>query len=167
MNERSLENLKLGAQARYQGKIRQNVSILPETLEWLKKSGNASSRIDELVKAAKSGDLKSEYTQHRKTEEQQKSDNVYNQIQELKTEIERLRQERDHLQQDCDQLATELAASQQQIKNQPLPLPSSDAARDRALSKWKSKHRVGEQSSSYKQVREAMNLLLKELNQSG
>lgn len=58
MNERSLENLKLGAQARDQGKIRTNCTLLPETLEWLKKHGNASHLIDELVKAARTGNLK-------------------------------------------------------------------------------------------------------------
>lgn len=140
MNERSLENLKLGAASRYQGKIRQNVSILPETLEWLKKGGNASSRIDELVRAAKSGYLKSEYTQHRKAEEQPYSDNVYKQIQELKTEIERLRQERDHLQQ-------ELIASAKVTQQ-----PDLESSRDRFLASLP----VGKQAPEYKRTKKAI-----------
>jgi hypothetical protein len=91
VSERSLENLKLGAQARYQGKVRQNFTILPQTLEWLKKGGNASQRVDELVAAAKNGDLKSNYTHERKERENLESDSVYNQINDLKVELERLK----------------------------------------------------------------------------
>ncbi|WP_155823743.1 hypothetical protein [Gloeocapsa sp. PCC 7428] len=58
ISPRSLENLKLGALKRYQGKVRCNFTILPETLEWLKRGGNASSRIDQLVAAAKRKELK-------------------------------------------------------------------------------------------------------------
>lgn len=97
INERSLENLKLGAQARYQGKVRHNVSLLPETMEWLKKGGNASQRIDELVKAAKNGELKSDYTQNRKVEEQQSSNIVYNQIEQLEAEIRQLQSQVENL----------------------------------------------------------------------
>lgn len=95
INERSLENLKLGAIARYQGKIRQNVSILPETLEWLKCSGNASGMIDDLVAAAKNGFLKSNYTHQQMQAEQEQSNSVYKQIEALKSELEQIRQERD------------------------------------------------------------------------
>jgi len=91
ISERSLENLKLGAQARYQGKVRQNFTILPQTLEWLKKSGNASQRVDELVSSAKNGDLKSSYTHERKARENLNSNSAYNQINDLKVELERLK----------------------------------------------------------------------------
>lgn len=141
MNERSLENLKLGAQARYQGKLRQNFSILPETLEWLKKGGNASSRIDELVAAAKSGQLKSDYTQSRKEESYQNSDVVYKQIDELKTELKRLQQER-------DRLAEQLKACQASRLSQ----PDLESSRDVFLAKL----RLGKQAPEYKRVKKTL-----------
>lgn len=58
INPRSLENLKLGAEARYQGKVRRNTTLLPETIEWLEGRGNVSEMIDQLVAAAKSASLK-------------------------------------------------------------------------------------------------------------
>lgn len=91
ISERSLENLKLGAQARYQGKVRQNFTILPQTLEWLKKGGNASQRVDELVAAAKNGELKSNYTHEREIEKNLYSSSMYNQIEGLKVELEQLK----------------------------------------------------------------------------
>lgn len=51
------ENLKLGPQVRDKGKKRCNVTILPQTYEWLHKGGNASGRIDELVGKVLSGAL--------------------------------------------------------------------------------------------------------------
>ena len=54
INERSLENLKLGAASRRQGKVRRNTTLLPETIEWLEEQGNVSEMIDQLVAAAKS-----------------------------------------------------------------------------------------------------------------
>lgn len=91
VSDRSLENLKLGAQARYKGKVRQNFTILPETLEWLKKAGNASERIDLLVAAAKTGMVDSNNTHDKNNEQKAVSDSVYNQIEALKAEIEQLR----------------------------------------------------------------------------
>lgn len=91
ISERSLENLKLGAQARYQGKVRQNFTILPQTLEWLKKGGNASGRVDELVAAAKNGELKSSYIHEREIEKNLTSSSVYNQKNDLKVELEQLK----------------------------------------------------------------------------
>lgn len=58
INPRSLENLKLGAEARRQDKIRRNCSLLAETIQWLEGSGNASNMIDILVASARSGSLK-------------------------------------------------------------------------------------------------------------
>lgn len=52
-NPRSLENLKLGAEARNQGKQKLNVTLLPKTIRWLKARGNASLAIDDLVANAK------------------------------------------------------------------------------------------------------------------
>jgi chromosome segregation ATPase len=62
VSERSLENLKLGAKSRYQGKQRHNFTVLPETVQWLKGTGNASDAIDVLVEAAKSKGLLSNNT---------------------------------------------------------------------------------------------------------
>lgn len=155
VSDRSLENLKLGAAARYQGKVRQNVTILPDSLEWLKKGGNVSGRIDELVAAAKSGELKSIHTHDRKNEERLSSESVYKQIDELKTEIELLRSERVSLQQDCERLTTELAACQASQPQQ----PDLEAIRDHALTKLK----VGKQAPEYKRAKKYMDLLLAEL----
>lgn len=58
INPRSLENLKLGAEARNRDKIRRNTTLLPETVQWLEEHGNASFMIDTLVASAKSGALK-------------------------------------------------------------------------------------------------------------
>jgi predicted RNase H-like nuclease (RuvC/YqgF family) len=68
VSERSLENLKLGAQSRYQGKQRHNFTVLPETVQWLKGTGNASDAIDVLVEAAKSKGLLSNNTHDREPE---------------------------------------------------------------------------------------------------
>ena len=147
INERSLENLKLGAQARYQGKIRQNVSILPETLEWLKCSGNASGMIDDLVAAARNGGLKSNHTHDQIEVENQQSDGVYEQIEALKIEVEQLRL----------QLATLERENSKLIDSQ--ELPDYEAARDRALAKLK----LGKQAPEYKRAKKAMDLLLDQL----
>ena len=53
VNPRSLENLKLGAEARNQDKQRTNLTLLPETVRWLKGWGNASEKVDELVAEAR------------------------------------------------------------------------------------------------------------------
>lgn len=56
-HENSLENLKMGAIARNQGKKRVNVTLLPRTLEWLDRSGNRSEMIDEIVRRILKGEL--------------------------------------------------------------------------------------------------------------
>ncbi len=56
-HENSLENLKMGAIARRQGKKRVNVTLLPQTLQWLDRSGNRSEMIDEIVRRILKGDL--------------------------------------------------------------------------------------------------------------
>jgi hypothetical protein len=56
-HKNSLENLKMGAIARKQGKKRVNVTLLPQTLQWLDKSGNRSEMIDEIVRRILKGDL--------------------------------------------------------------------------------------------------------------
>lgn len=58
INPRSLENLKLGPAACDRNKQRTNLTLLPETVQWLKGRGNASALVDDLVAAAKNGKLK-------------------------------------------------------------------------------------------------------------
>ncbi len=94
MSERSLENLKLGAESRRQGKVRCNFTILPETIQWLKCSGNASSAIDNLVFAALNQKLFSKNIHDRKEELSTVSNDVYERkIQELEQSLEETYQE--------------------------------------------------------------------------
>jgi hypothetical protein len=51
MNENSLNNLKLGAAARKKGKVKLNLTVLPETARDLKRSGNASRFVELLLQA--------------------------------------------------------------------------------------------------------------------
>jgi regulator of replication initiation timing len=85
MSERSLENLKLGAESRRQGKVRHNFTILPETVQWLKCSGNASEAIDNLVFAALDQKLFSINTHDRIDKEQVLSNNTHDQKEEPST----------------------------------------------------------------------------------
>lgn len=85
MSERSLENLKLGAESRRQGKVRHNFTILPETVQWLKCSGNASEAIDNLVFAALDKKLFSTNTHDRIDKEQTLSNNTHERIEEPNT----------------------------------------------------------------------------------
>jgi len=55
VSDKSLANLALGRKG--QGKLRRNYTLLPETIDWLDRSGNASRRLDELVARVKSKDL--------------------------------------------------------------------------------------------------------------
>jgi len=81
MNPNSLENLKAGAVARCQGKVRCQITILPETKEWLARGGNLSGRIDEMVAKV----LKGELVGVRKMEEME------SEIVRLRAELERLK----------------------------------------------------------------------------
>lgn len=87
ISERSLENLKLGSKSRYQGKQRHNFTVLPETVQWLKGTGNASDAIDVLVEAAKSKGLLSNNTHQ--SEPQIVSNDVYERnIKDLEISLE-------------------------------------------------------------------------------
>jgi hypothetical protein len=56
-NPNSLANLN--PKARYKGKVRRNTSLLEETIGWLERiGGNVSQGIEDLVAAAKAGELK-------------------------------------------------------------------------------------------------------------
>lgn len=89
ISERSLENLKLGAESRRQGKVRHNFTILPETVQWLKGTGNASDAIDVLVEAAKNNNLFSNNTHDQKEQELVISNSVYEQkVRDLEISLE-------------------------------------------------------------------------------
>ncbi len=51
MNKNSLNNLKLGAAARKKGKVKLNLTVLPEVARDLKRSGNASRFVELLLQA--------------------------------------------------------------------------------------------------------------------
>jgi hypothetical protein len=51
MNENSLNNLKLGAVARNRGKVKLNLTVLPDVAKDLKRSGNASRFVELLLQA--------------------------------------------------------------------------------------------------------------------
>jgi hypothetical protein len=57
MNENSLNNLKLGAAARKKGKVKLNLTVLPEVASDLKRSGNASRFVELLLQAHKENRL--------------------------------------------------------------------------------------------------------------
>lgn len=145
ISERSLENLKLGAEARYQGKERHNFTVLPETLEWLKKGGNASRRIDELVAAAKSGELKSSYTHDRNHEQQLTSEYVYKQIETLQAELATAREQLRQLEQERDHLQSQLEQSTSQSTEQP--------NKEQECASFLASLRLGKQAPEYKRTK--------------
>lgn len=98
ISERSLENLKLGAESRRLGKVRHNFTILPETAEWLKATGNASDAIDGLVGDFRSGRLSSKHTHDGKEDKHVLPNDVYERIESLEKENEQLRSQLEKLQ---------------------------------------------------------------------
>ncbi len=162
VSDRSLENLKKGAQARYQGKERHNFTVLPETLQWLKSSGNASGMIDDLVAIAKNGGLKSNNTHDKEDEKNLDSNNVYKQMSALKAELEQLRSERDQLDREVNELHAkvgDLDLELTNLKQQPQQQLDFEAIRDRALASLK----LGKQAPEYKRAKKYMDLLLAQL----
>ncbi len=153
ISERSLENLKLGAKARDQDKIRHNFTIKPETIEWLKKGGNASGRIDELVAAAKSGELKPKDTHDRKAENLAESEGTHDRKAEnlsvfkhaYKQIIEALKAEVEQLQQQNAVLSEENASLLEQLE-QPQQSLDLEGKRDIFLASL----RLGKQAPEYK-----------------
>jgi DNA-binding transcriptional regulator GbsR (MarR family) len=87
VSERSLENLKLGSKFRDKGKQRHNFTVLPETVQWLKNTGNASDAIDKLVEAARKSELLSN------TDHQQKVKDLERDLEETYLELSRVRLE--------------------------------------------------------------------------
>lgn len=97
VSERSLENLKLGADSRRLGKVRHNFTILPATAEWLKATGNASDAIDGLIGDFRNGKLASKNTHDEKKDNQVFPNDVYEQIDSLKKENEDMRSQLENL----------------------------------------------------------------------
>lgn len=142
VSERSLENLKLGAESRRQGKLRHNFTILPETVRWLKATGNASDAIDGLVEAAGTGNLNSKNTHDWKEAQNTESNDVYDQrILELNQSLEEtyleLATARSRLQESLDKqqlLTNQLDCCQQDrvkiidLLNPALKFPGDNAA---------------------------------------
>jgi DNA-binding transcriptional regulator GbsR (MarR family) len=85
VSERSLENLKLGSKSRDKGKQRHNFTVLPETVQWLKDTGNASDAIDKLVEVARKGESLSN------TEYQQKIKDLERDLEETYLELSKVR----------------------------------------------------------------------------
>lgn len=156
INPRSLENLKLGAIARNQGKLRRNTTLLPETIEWLEAQGNVSEAIDTLVAAAKKGEAKSEYTHERTQAEQQVSNDADEQMEALKAEIEQLRSLLAAVDRERSSLQAELDAANRQPT---LEVADLEAARDRILSRWKLQKRA----ESKDRIKEALDKFIAEL----
>lgn len=150
INERSLENLKLGAVARRQGKERHNYTILPETHQWLEHSGNASRRLDELVASAKRGEIKSGYTHERIQAEESVSNNAYKEIEVLKVEVERLRS-----------LVAELEVENAKLQAEQQQLPDLEQERDRYLASLK----LGKQAPEYKRTKSILDRFIAFISQ--
>ncbi|MUL39323.1 hypothetical protein [Gloeocapsopsis dulcis] len=105
INPRSLENLKLGAKARDKGKIRRNTTLLPATIAWLDKRGNASDLIDQLVKAAQRGELKPSDAHEQKDSQQYLTSNdAHKQIEVLQAELTTVQEQVVRLQIEIEQL---------------------------------------------------------------
>ena len=85
LDERSLENLKLGPIFRDQGKQRFNTTLRPETITWLKRGGNASQRIEDLVDAARSG-----YLQGFQVDKTTELEKLKTQVAELEAQVAQL-----------------------------------------------------------------------------
>lgn len=145
ISKNSLANLRLGGESRRLGKVRCNFSILPETSQWLKATGNASDCIDALVEAVKKGGLTSINTHQWKDQEQiTPSNDVYDEIEALKLEVEVLR--------------SQLEKSCQQEKSY-AGMPDMDATRDRILQNLK----LGKQAPEYKRTKSLLNKFIAEL----
>lgn len=110
LNPRSLENLKLGAEARNQNKVRRNTTLLPETIQWLEERGNASLLIDSLVASARNGSLKFNSDDAHK---QNSSDYAHNGISE--SEAEKLRSQLEEAEKLADDQRMEMERLQASI----------------------------------------------------
>lgn len=100
VNERSLANLN--PKARYLGKERFNITLMPETIEWLKSGGNASQRIEDLVRAAKAKEIRYQETNLEDTHNQNKV--LKRENQELIEKLEKLQSKLDYANQEIKKI---------------------------------------------------------------
>lgn len=114
MNPNSLKNLELGAKARYQGKVKATLTLLPTTLSWLKGKGNASRLIDEMVEAARAGQFK---PADRDSSQSGELEKLRRELKELRQELERLRLESSNTYQENLNLKTAIVQLQEKTQN--------------------------------------------------
>lgn len=168
MNDRSLENLKLGAQARYQGKIRRNTTLLPETIAWLEGQGNLSAAIDRLVDNARNTLPDNTHDQISR-EAKSISDNTHNRKayknhdeaiirsqaaknQRLLTDVRILEKDLEAAKEEISQLRSQLEQAQEQLDQaQAVKSVAGDleVARDHFLASL----RLGKQAPEYKRAK--------------
>jgi outer membrane protein TolC len=84
--------LKLGSKFRDKGKQRHNFTVLPETVQWLKDTGNASDAIDKLVEAARKGELLSNTDYQQKIRDLELNlEETYFELSKVRSDLEMLR----------------------------------------------------------------------------
>lgn len=170
VSERSLENLKLGAESRRQGKVRHNFTIMPETVQWLKGTGNASDAIDALVEHFKNGNSMSNHTHDKKIEDSLPSSHVYEKIEVLKAELDQLLSQRSQLDKEISQLHARNSDLNLQVTNlreileRTLKLgfshlPDLESIRDHIVSRWK----VQKRAESKDRIKEALDKFIAEV----
>lgn len=170
VSERSLENLKLGAESRRQGKVRHNFTIMPETVQWLKGTGNASDTIDALVERFKNGNSTFNHTHDERVNNESVSEDVYKRIEELETELEQLRSLREQLDKEINQLHARNGDLDLQVTNlkeklsqtsesDSVALPDLESVRDHIVSRWK----VQKRAESKDRIKEALDKFIAEV----
>lgn len=171
ISERSLENLKLGPTRRYQGKVRQNFTILPETLEWLRCSSNASSMIDDLVALAKNGGIRTTHIHQGQGNDQLTSNNSYEckppEVEQLKLQLAVLSDENARLKEQLDDQAEKAGQWYDKAKQlqgeiellETQQLPDLEAERDRFLAGL----RCGKQAPEYKRTKATIDRFIGEV----
>jgi hypothetical protein len=141
LNPNSLANLN--PKARYKGKVRRNTTLLEETISWLERiGGNVSQGIEDLVAAAKAGNLKpvdaeispcpQAKVQHSAFKSSVDPDSLNQSIALALAEIEELRTKR---KQDLDFSHVRAVGLSDEIKKleSKLQLPALEKIRDRIL----------------------------------
>lgn len=83
-----MENLASEASSSAQKKTRLNVTVLPQTSDWLKERGNASQMIDELVAAAVDADFNSALAEQQLEKLQSENSQLKDQLSQLQKELE-------------------------------------------------------------------------------
>lgn len=94
--EKEINPLDLGAKAKHKYKARVNLTLLPETIEWLKEQGqgNASDMIDRLVARARNGEVK--FTSPERAV-QLKTNQLRSRLMRIRTEVSKLEEKLEQL----------------------------------------------------------------------